>query len=1101
MTSSADVRRKLSEALQLDLIGPAADDLLYANEIISQEPSLWYLSGFLVPHEGRHSQRLDETVNDNTLDQIGERANAEDEAIPEETSSSRKALFPSSIGLSFLLPQRASLLQVSINWGDYIPIKRNDQVDDYWQRQPHQAQLTIPISLATYEKIHIPNTDGLQLIVSIKIVKDNPKLSLGTKAVSLFLVNARPPAPDHQKDIAYIFQAGLIVQVAEGFVARADLTGQDSQDEDERIADLQYQHDYEFAVGHNISVVAIEKAGKCNEIRTIWMPTAEVEKVESSSIDRLELGMDKLGLASNDAQSVQSMLGSLVSAYEFWLQEQGLKQYSADRLKTAQDLLAKSARVKDRIAAGLKALEDPLVLEAFQITNRVIACSIRQRLSNSASEPKWRPFQIAFLLMNILGLSDPVHCERNIVDLLFFPTGGGKTEAYLALAAFTMALRRLKDPGIASSGVTILMRYTLRLLTLDQLGRAATMVCALELERQQNPAKLGSWPFEIGLWVGSATTPNRIGKKGDEDENSARSKILAFNKGKTQQMPIPLENCPWCGTKFSSNSFQLMPNPDYPTRLELNCVNRRCQFRSGNPLPILTIDETIYRRLPAFLLATVDKFASLPWVGESAALFGKVFHHDHNGFYGTVDEDIIVERPPESIVRAPELIIQDELHLISGPLGTMMGLYETAIDHLCTYKIEGIKIAPKIIASTATVKRANNQILALFGRARVEIFPPPVPDRHDSFFARTVPNNQRNGRIYLGIAAQGRSLKVILLRTYLALMAAAQKAYIESGGEKNPDNPADPYMTLVGYFSSLRELGGSRRIVEDEVKSRLEKYANRKRANEQQGLFFSRTIADEPLELTSRVSTFAIAQAKALLAQNFQEKQKLDIVLATNMISVGLDITRLGLMVVYGQPKTVSEYIQATSRVGRDDQRPGLVVTLLNVHRPRDRSHYERFKVWHSSFYRWVEPTSVTPFSPRALDRGLAGVIVALARLGYSRLTLPLKAAEIAQHRHMLNFIAEVICCRAELQKIDRQNLHNRVDSLLDSWQAIAADKGSLQYQNEEGNAPPLLFDPLDPELENQPAIASKFKAQRSLRNVEPTVNLWVENLDKNKDP
>ncbi|MEO0373171.1 MAG: helicase-related protein [Cyanobacteria bacterium P01_A01_bin.17] len=529
-----------------------------------------------------------------------------------------------------------------------------------------------------------------------------------------------------------------------------------------------------------------------------------------------------------------------------------------------------------------------------------------------------------------------------------------------------------------------------------------------------------------------------------------------------------------------------------------------CVFRRDQALPILAVDEPIYRRLPCFIIATVDKFANLPWVGETGALFGQVTHFDSDGFYGPAGQgqgQRLVDRLPP-----PDLIIQDELHLISGPLGTMVGLYETAIDALASCDRNGKPLKPKIVASTATVRRATSQIRALFGRERVEVFPPPGPDRRDSFFSQTVPVTERNGRTYVGVAAQGRSLKVVLLRTYLALMAAAQKAWVDCGGDKNPKNPADPYMTLLGYFNSLRELGGSRRIVEDEVKARLENYSNRKRENEPEGLFCDRTISYEPVELTSRVSTSKVAAAKGRISQTFNPKDKVDVVLATNMISVGLDISRLGLMVVLGQPKTAAEYIQTTSRVGRDDQRPGLVVTLLNVHRPRDRSHYERFQAWHNTFYRAVEATSVTPFSPRALDRGLAGVTVALSRLGLDKMTAPLRAGEILQHRQELDFVVDTLAHRAEMhdKNLDaiaaeelRQKLRNRVQDLLDSWNHIAADKdGLLQYQQETGKAPPLLFDPLDPELDNQPKIARKFKAQRSLRDVEPTVNLWIKTLD-----
>ena len=176
-------------------------------------------------------------------------------------------------------------------------------------------------------------------------------------------------------------------------------------------------------------------------------------------------------------------------------------------------------------------------------------------------------------------------------------------------------------------------------------------------------------------------------------------------------------------------------------------------------------------------------------------------------------------------------------------------------------------------------------------------------------------------------------------------------------------------MTLLGYFNSLRELGGTRRIIEDEVRTRLADYGMRRRLDPQDSLFADRQIAFEVLELTSRVSTSKVAEAKRRLALSMADDERVDVALATNMISVGLDIIRLGLMVVLGQPKTSAEYIQATSRVGRDLPRPGLVVTLLNIHKPRDRSHYERFTAYHTSFYRNVEATSVTPFSPRAMDR------------------------------------------------------------------------------------------------------------------------------------
>ncbi len=1139
MTAAAAVRTQLIEALQLDLVGPSPDDLDHAEEELPQAPSKWYLSGFLVPYEADLSQRTDDTGNDE-FDQLGQKSSGDDDTTP-EAASARKAFFPSSMGLSFLAAEATQAVDVIVDWGDYVPIgdaEDEEQVETGlqtftskpWKRSPRQEILTLSLDWhdrgkVAAQKVAVPNSDGLQLVLTRRTVQASAGLPAGTHSISIFLVNHRAPKPDRERDRAYVFQTRLSVESAAEFVPRPNPRGQSGDDWDEAVADLQYRHDYEYAVGHNVSAIAqLNPDNTCQHIRTAWMPTAAVEKVVAAAVPDIELGMEAIA-AAPDAATVRNQIGGMVNAYARWIaQQQANAPNDPDhprRAQVTQDLLQRAGVANQRIESGLAALEDPQVLDAFQIANRAIATTIRQRWTHADPEgrspeelapPKWRPFQLAFLLMNIPGMADPHHVDREVVDLLFFPTGGGKTEAYLGLAAFTLVLRRLRNPGINSAGLSVLMRYTLRLLTLDQLDRAARLICALELERQNDVEKLGRWPFEIGLWVGQTATPNRMGKKGDNNPSSARSRTLAFqNDSKGKPSPIPLENCPWCGEKFNSRSFQLLPTSDRPTNLKVGCGNRkpgkngkpRCVFRGDNALPILAVDEPIYRRLPCFIIATVDKFANLPWVGQTGALFGNVTHHSPDGFYGAADAVAKGRSLEQGGLLPPDLIIQDELHLISGPLGTMVGLYETAIDTLCSRQVDGKPLRPKIVASTATVRRAARQIQALFGRKNVDVFPPPGPDRRDSFFAKTAPARDRNPRMYVGIAAQGRSLKVVMLRVYLALLGAAQKQWELAGGAKTEQNPADPYMTLLGYFNSLRELGGSRRIVEDEVNARLTGYGQRHRQNERSGPFANRKIDDEPWELTSRVHTNKVAETKRRLALPFSHKEHVDVALATNMISVGLDITRLGLMVVLGQPKTTAEYIQATSRVGRDENRPGLVVSLLNIHRPRDRSHYERFQAWHTSFYRAVEASSVTPFSTRAVERGLAAITVALARLGNPKMTAPLRAAEILQHYPELAFVSEAICDRAyghDLQLKDpeaeqlRQNVREQVIDLLDAWRHIAHEKGLLQYQQEEGSAPPLLYDFLDPEVQNQKPIAQKFRAQRSLRDVEPVVNLWVVN-------
>jgi hypothetical protein len=345
----------------------------------------------------------------------------------------------------------------------------------------------------------------------------------------------------------------------------------------------------------------------------------------------------------------------------------------------------------------------------------------------------------------------------------------------------------------------------------------------------------------------------------------------------------------------------------------------------------------------------------------------------------------------------------------------------------------------------------------------------------------------------------------------MVLLAAAQRAYRRHPRNADFPNPADSYMTLVGSFNSQRELGGSRRLVEDEVRSRLVTYAVRTRAGESEGLFANRSIDYEPVELTSRVSTAEVSEAKRRLSLPFSEKGRVDVAIATNMISVGLDITRLALMVVFGQPKTSAEYFQATSRVGRDHERPGLVVTILNLHKPRDRSHYERFTAYHESFYRSVEATSVTPFSPRALDRGLAGTLVALVRQGHLPMTAPLSATAILSERPSLDYAVAALSERAfahskDLSDPEREQLRQRVrersQNLLDEWTRIARDLndtgGKLQYQVEVGAAQRLLYEFLSPELANLPPTnpRMKFRANRSMRDVEQNVNLWLKTLD-----
>jgi hypothetical protein len=1143
-----EVRSQLAEALRLDLVGPGREekDAELREEVLPQAPSRWYLTGFLVPIGAGESQRSDETANDE-LDQPGVDSDATDDATTPEPPAARRAFYPSSIGVSLLVPPQTTQLAVTARWGDYRLQPADGPAADgqdgeprgdgtapgasgrgpsHWKRVPREETLTlrVPGDSARPDEKEIPGSDGLRLALSVRPVRAlgiaEGMVPEGTRSVSVFLVNRRDPTQaDENRDQRFAFQAQLEVRSNEPLIPRPNVRGHGADEWDERVADLQYRDVYEYSVGHGIATHAvIDEHGDCRQVITCWVPSADVERVAPAPISGVELGMEALAALADGGQA-REKLGAFVTEYRAWIdgQREDLASLTPKRREIAEELLHRAGHAANRMEAGIALLSEAAVLDAFRIANRVMARSARRRTGTmqgkdpaSVEAPAWRPFQLAYLLMNLPGIVRPHHDDREVVDLLFFPTGGGKTEAYLGLSAFTLVHRRLTNPGYASAGLSVLMRYTLRLLTLDQLGRAATLICALELERLANSDRLGPWPFEIGLWVGRGATPNRMGSKGDHDPYTARAKTIAYQNDDRKPSPIPLESCPWCGETFRPPSFQLVPNSNEPTDLRVVCLNRRCDFTRNRPLPVLAVDEPIYRRLPCFLVATVDKFAAMPWTGHVGTFFGRATRYDERGFYGPCEPDRGRSLPAPLL--PPDLIIQDELHLISGPMGTMVGLYEAALDELCARTIDDKKVRPKIIASTATVRRAESQIRGLFNRGVVDVFPPPGPDRRDSFFARTHTAAESNPRLYLGVAAQGRSLKVIMLRAFLALLGAGEKAYRADGGKKNANNAADPYMTLLGYFNSLRELGGSRRIVEDEVTIRLRSYGARRRVGQAEGLFADREVAYEVVELTSRVNTSRVADAKRRLALRFAENERVDVAIATNMISVGLDITRLGLMVVLGQPKTCAEYIQATSRVGRDADRPGLVVTLLNVHRPRDRSHYERFEVFHHSFYRTVEATSVTPFSPRALDRGLPGTLVALARLGDESMTPPKGAGAIRARRQALDWVAQALAGRArqatphvggdpEAADALRQQVRHRATDLLDAWEQIAHDyhqQGtSLQYNpSEAGGAVPLLREFLDPELKSLAPRHRKFRANRSMRDVEPSVNVWLRTLD-----
>ncbi|HIV58341.1 MAG TPA: DISARM system helicase DrmA, partial [Candidatus Stackebrandtia faecavium] len=828
-----------------------------------------------------------------------------------------------------------------------------------------------------------------------------------------------------------------------------------------------------------------------------------------------------------------------------------------------RDAVKEAKKVSDQLAEGLEfLLSDAEALRCFRFMNTVMAqqrvhtqvamlrtsrpqLSIdeaRAEVLDSDYPHSWRVFQLAFVLMQLPSLTDPAAQNRSgnlaKAQLLFFPTGGGKTEAYLGLAAFTFAIRRRQgtidtaDGQLnGSDGVSVLMRYTLRLLTSQQFQRATALVCAAEVARAAQPDVWGEQPFRIGLWVGSNVTPKTF-----TDARQQITKVRADGYG--QLSVLQFERCPWCGTKISAANVFAEKTTE---RVHVYCGDDfgDCPFSEGGEiedgLPVLTVDDEIYRLTPAFLIATVDKFARLAREGEAASLFGYVSRRCPRHGYVHPDTkscDLTTGKHPKdgafpstrahpvSRLRPPDLIIQDELHLISGALGTTVGLFEVAVDVMASWRTAaGKPVRPMVVASTATARNAADQVRALYGRDAT-IFPPQVIDAGDTFFAKEVPvSAAKPGRRYLGISTTGVRLTTAEIRIAEVLLAAGQELLDQSG------IAADPYMSLVGYFSATRELAGMARYLSDDVQTALRKGRPWSKLPRRFGVFGSLNVA----ELTSRVSSTDIGRTLDQMATPFdpefdstlgrserierrkqgetvarREMSPFDVVLATSMLQVGVDVTRLGLMLVVGQPKNTAEYIQASSRVGRDGNRPGLVISLGNWARPRDLAHFEQFRHYHETFYSQVEALSVTPFSATSVDRGVDGILVSAARVlsagrENSGLSPEKKAGLIDAESDFVDRLVETLVARiglaAEENETERASdrLHNRVDQWLKRREVLREQRLQLVYERgDSGKYGPLLLGAENADSNSASRDEPPFSVANSMREVQPEINLLV---------
>ncbi len=1132
----AYIRDLLKLATIDDLLGPANGPF---EEIVGMSVKDRYLVGKLAPKDTLLSEEQNEELpsTDGTAD-------AESDSREADASSNR-SLIPSSFGLTVCIDGSLEQIEVEAHWGRYergesetIFNESSEKGRRAWKRIPSGGKCSLELKEGELKPIIIDSRcPSVFLQGTVREKRKN-----GDRLITLFLVNGQDIPKDNQ-DSAWVFQPEIILKDKnnKAIFRKKSVLELGGIDPERESLEMIYRRKVEFAVGHGVSVHAITDCSSseiATEVRTVVIPQHESPITETpglNSEDRpaqrkmLELGfLDMKELALMEPTKLLEALSVLTDDYQSWIAD--LKHQVGKDLvgydQSANDVIARCEEVLARLNDSLSVLSNNnIALEAFRFANRAMALqrvrsiyALKQRRDeitdfeslDTKNNRSWRPFQLAFMLMSIPALADPKHKDRTesleaFADLLWFPTGGGKTEAYLGVAAFTMAIRRLQGNlgGYDSTrGLVVIMRYTLRLLTLQQFQRATTLICAMEVIRRENVSKWGDTPFTIGLWVGQKVTPN-----------TTEESLLAIKKERDNRRsgstPAQLTNCPWCGS-------EIFPGRDIFVIKELGktiiyCGDKynQCEFGSGKSgnlgLPVVVVDEEIYRRPPSMLIATVDKFAMMAWRGQIKTLFGRVSNEcDRHGLLWQDAECKGVHQrkgsfPATNIksispIRPPDLIIQDEFHLISGPLGTMVGLYETAIDELSSWTLDDKTVRPKVIASTATVRKAVEQVKNVFLR-RVLIFPPHGFDIEDNFFSvqRSVSDNP--GRQYIGICAPGSSRPAVLIRLYVALLTAAQSLYNRFG------DVADPYMTLVGYFNSLRELGGMRRLAEDDVSTRS--YRVQMSDVSRPGL--SQRSVRNVDELTSRVSSREIPKKLDQLEVKYKkqwqkgETRSIDIVLATNMLSVGVDVNRLGLMVVNGQPKSTAEYIQATSRVGRSF--PGLVCTVLTWTRPRDLSHYESFEHYHSTFYKHVEAQSVTPFAPRAMDRGLTGAMVSSFRLNFDEFTPNLGAEnmdistkdEVEKVKSIFKNRAWKVTDRKSIGEFAASMISDRIDR----WVREATRTGRhLTYETsrEHDNATALL---------KKPGVLAwdVFTAPMSMREVEPGVRLIMDLHKINETP
>lgn len=989
--------------------------------------------------------------------------------------------------------------------------KLADQLAKGYVRVPHE----MVVQLKYDDKEYIDQNRDLD-DTKLKITSLRRKVSDDLYSYTIMLVN--DDSSKAKPDLC-IYQPSIIISTEDNDFTLVEYGGDkvfDKLDHEEKSLMLQYRNKKVYGTGLGTSMAwNVDGFGK-GWVSNDCFPQVEVPSMEFKLFSKVPVpdhAFSMKFLSDLDKTEQEEKLKAeecIIDAYSEWIDKlkEKVNTLETKYVSTAMINIAGCEKSARRMRTGLRILrENKKAWQAFQLANRAMFMQrahlkLQADTSNVNRYPDddelsnfldnidyncidevfkdryaWRPFQIAFLLMSIESIVDDSCDDRMLVDLIWFPTGGGKTEAYLGLTAFTVFYRRLSNLEL-SAGTTVIMRYTLRLLAAQQFTRASTLICACEYIRadatSRNPKygrySLGGERITIGLWIGGDHTPNKNDKaKACINElNKASAEELEYKKDRYNKFQVL--KCPWCGTKLVQDVFEHKKIGTFGYRmknnshLELFCPQESCFFNGEGSLPVQVVDEELYLKPPTLLFGTVDKFAMLPWNPKIGAFFGIGSHN-----------------------RAPELIIQDELHLISGPLGTMVGLYEAAIDALCRNK----NTNSKIIASTATIRRAAEQCASLYNRD-INQFPQPGIDANDSFFAREKKVDYDKGlfgRKYVGLMPAGKTKAMMEIRSISSLMQKIKDMNVD-------DFVKDKYWTLTVYFNSLKDLGKCSTLVDDDVKDFIRRMAFRTGSAKDARVI---TNADE---LTSRVSTTQLNQTLDKLEKVAYSKENIEnkrwpsnVLLATNMISVGIDVARLNVMLLVGQPKLTSEYIQASSRIGREY--PGVAFAMYDGSKSRDRSHYEQFKGYHESFYKYVEPTGLTPFSKPARERALHSVVISLLRLLNIDLSDEKSAFDFSRSKYSdeIQKITDYIINRNKSitnrinpdMTAEDEEIKKEIDRFVEQWEAMIEgySPGHFYYGERYLVAPPEKEEGRLMKVYNTNRYDAAFNTMTSMRSVD----------------